>query len=79
MKNDNGVKKSTRDEENYRLEGENIQRRFTSQESPKNQDIRIDLGIGSQIIEEIYQKIQISVDKLEFEDQYGEKHESKEI
>jgi hypothetical protein len=77
--NDNGVKISTQDEERYQLEDDNIQRRFTSQESLKNQDIRIYLGIGSQITEEIYQKIHISVDKLEFEDQYGEEHESEEI
>jgi hypothetical protein len=79
MKNDNGVKISTQDEESYQLENENIHRRFTSQESPKNQDMMIDLRIGSQITEEIYQKIQISVDKLEFEDQYGEEHEYEEI
>jgi hypothetical protein len=43
MKNDNGVKISTQDEESYQLEDKNIQRWFTSQESLKNQDIRIDL------------------------------------
>jgi hypothetical protein len=43
MKNDNGVKISTQDEESYQLEDKNIQRWFTSQESLKNQDKRIDL------------------------------------